>query len=158
MDIQTDQAVRVVELGDLHFVGFGVNCPGGDTSGISDVWGSFYGSSVPQSQGAWGVSFCNAETGSAAGFYYLAAHQVPAGTPTPEGMEARSCTAARYAVFPFKGTPPQMSATFQDIFTRRIPEAGLRLLDGGASLERYEPDCWDEATGELTAELYVAVE
>jgi hypothetical protein len=73
-------------------------------------------------------------------------------------MEARSCPAARYAVWDFHGTPPQMSASFRDVFERGLAAAGLTALDGGASLEQYAPDCWDEATQTLTAVLYTAVE
>src|SRR5205807_1470851 len=143
MDEQRASTSQAVNLPELHLVGYACDCPGGDTSSIKGCWDRWYKNMVAvlQSQGTWGASW-GQDYGGKGGFRYLAAHQVPPGTPAPEGMEGKNVPAGRYYAWSFHGTPEQMGAEFADAFTRRLPEAGLKVIHQGVCLEKYGPDSW----------------
>ena len=149
---------EIKQLPELHFVGLPVHCPSGKPEGIGETWDKLFArhDDVPQHMDYWGVSW--GDGGS--GFHYLAAHQVPPGTPTPDGMISRIVPAAKYARWPFEDDVQRMSAAFHDIFENLMPQAGLKMnmADDHACLEYYPPDCFDEAANTIRADLYVSVE
>jgi predicted transcriptional regulator YdeE len=143
---------EVVEFAPFTVIGLGIACPGYDGSGIGDRWMQFNARSgeLPPGGRVWGASLPAED-----GFYYIAGHEVPAGTPVPEGMEATVIPGAKYFRVHFHDTPDQMAPTFGRIFHELLPGAGLTPAHGPVCLEEYGPDWHDEAAGKYRCDLYV---
>ena len=155
----TNETPKIVELPAFKVVGLELTCTMADTMKIPALWTEFGGKmgSVPQHEGIYGV--CLPAGPDPNQFRYLACARVADNAPVPEGMQEAQVPAAKYAVYPFKGKPEQMGAVFGDIYGRRLAAAGLTPANGGMPcLELYAEDCMDEKTGELKADLYIAVE
>jgi predicted transcriptional regulator YdeE len=146
---------RIVVLEDFDVIGLSLECRGGP-EGIGNLWERFFEryEELPPPQGLWGVSFGHGD-GS---FTYLACVGAAEGAVAPEGMVKRTVPGGRFAVWPFKGEPYDMYREFGAIFEQRLPAAGLTVQQPVTCLELYPTDAWDEATGTLAADLYVAVE
>lgn len=143
----------VVELGPTDFVGLQIECPAGDTSAIPPLWERFWTAPgiVPNSQGVYGLSWCDGGDGLG----YLAAHRVDHAAATPDGWVRKSIPNLRFAVWPFEGTSAEFGPAFDDIFKRRLGDAGLSAAEPALCLEFYPPECYDETTGICKADLYV---
>ena len=136
----------------MRFIGLQTHCPDGNNEKICRLWDQLFETTVPQSQGSWGVSWGD----SAGGFHYLAGHRVPPATPAPAGLIALDIPAARYIKTSFADHPSRMPAAFAQLFAS-MKASDLRPMPGGVCLERYSHDCSDQAAGTLRAELYVPV-
>jgi predicted transcriptional regulator YdeE len=148
------EAPRIEKLAPFSVVGPRLHIADGDPTPIYKLWQGLGGMERPENfSGLWGVCWGSDEVG----FHYMAAYVVPHGTKAPEGMEARTFPGLKYAVWPFKGSPPEMGKAFLDIFKNRMPAAGLKHTADNLCLEIY-PDEPMDAEGNLIADLYVAVE
>ncbi|MCA9277836.1 MAG: GyrI-like domain-containing protein [Phycisphaeraceae bacterium] len=146
---------EITSLDAMRFVGLTIHCKDGDPSAIGALWDQLFKlGHLQESLGYWGVSWGD----GVGGFHYLCGHHVPAELPTPDGMAEHSIKPAHYAKFFFQGEPSHMAKMFGEIFEKHMPSAGLKPAPGGACLEFYAPDCMDEATHTIKADLYVAVE
>ena len=102
---------------------------------IAAMWGEFnqrerevLSVSVPNSC-AYGV--CIMAEGLPEGhFEYVAGYEVPAGTPTPEGMVQRTVPPAKYAVFEHRGAMDKLSETYHNIYQVWLPQSGLEIVPG----------------------------
>jgi predicted transcriptional regulator YdeE len=155
MDALQQAQPRIEKWGPFTVVGAGVDC-GNDPAPIFALWGGFFEKySAPETHnGVVGVCRDTAPDS----FHYMAAYLVPHGTKPPEGLTARTFPGTKFAVWPFKGTPPEMGAAFRDIYANRLAAAGLKAHPSGLCVELYPPNPMDEAAGTLSADLYVSVE
>ena len=145
---------RIEKLPPFSIVGQAVEILDNNPAPIFELWQSFPPAEKPESYSeVWGVCWDRPE----GGFHYAAAFVVPHGTKAPEGQIARTFPGAKYAVFPFKGAPPEMGKLFLHIFKEVLPAAGLKPAKDGLCLEIYPPEPMD-SEGNLIADLYVAVE
>jgi predicted transcriptional regulator YdeE len=143
---------EIVQLEPRTVVGLGINCPGFDTSGIGPKWDELTArkTELPDSPRAWGVSRVAGD-----GFYYLAAFEVPPGSPTPAGMEVWEIPGDEFLCLPFHDTPDKLGTAFSRIYGELIPRAGRQPAPGALSLEEYAGDWHDEAAGKFRMNLYV---
>jgi predicted transcriptional regulator YdeE len=155
----TETLPKIVELPEFRVIGIGKVCQPVDIPTIPQLWDAF----VPRMpelaphQEVYGA--CLTADGGPQSFLYLACAKVAETAPVPAGMMAALVPAAKYAVYPFKGKVQEMGKMFEDIYGRRLAAAGLTPANGGMPcLELYPEDCMDEATGEMRADLYVAVQ
>lgn len=152
---------RIVDLEGFDAVGLRTECPAGDISSIGKLWDDFFGAQQRQisgSQGIVGVSWGD----GAGGFSYMAAHKVPAGSgasaAADAGYESRAVPGGRYIGVQWAGKGgPEMSAAFQELFSRTIPEAGLSVHPEGCCIENYPEHAYDPETQILRAELLVRI-
>lgn len=116
---------------------------------IPALWGRFVPEigHVPGQIGgfAYGV-VTNANPG---GFHYAAAVEVSTFDGLPDRFARIVVTAPRFAVFTHRGRLDTLIDTFQAVFSRGLPEAGLTCADAPC-IERYSPDfCPETGTGSL---------
>ena len=155
---QSSQGHEFVELPGMTLTGMAIDCPGFDTSGIPALWDRFITrcyelaaeGKLPQDKVVWGASLPAAD-----GFRYLAGFEGDLGPDVPSDFESATLPPARYIKVPFKGLPSEMGAQFQRIFHEVMPPLGHSIKPGFHCLEQYPPDPFDEATGQLSADLYV---
>jgi predicted transcriptional regulator YdeE len=142
----------IVSSPAVTVIGLGVDCPNYDGSGIGECWMRFNSrqGELPAGGRALGVSLPREN-----GFYYVAGHEVPAGTPVPEGMETAEIPAADYFCYQFHDRPEQMPAAFGRIFHEGLSSAGVKAAAGPVCWEHYPPDWHDEAAGKFRCELLV---
>ena len=96
----------------------------------------------------FGVSFPTDDEGVTE---YLAGMVVAAGTPPPEGLEARTVPGGEYAVF--ECPVDAIGATYQYIFSVWLPSASVRFDAGRAPFEEYP-----EKTPEQPVRLHIPVQ
>jgi len=97
---------------------------------------------------------CNMIAGLPEGhFEYVAGIEVPDGAPVPAGMVIRQVPAARYAVFPHRGSLDGLHATFERIHSEWLPASGLEPT-GSLDMEVYTDEFKDFAPDSV---LYVYV-
>ena len=142
----------VVDMQAFTVVGLGLDCPNFDASGIGELWTRFNArcSELPDGGRVLGVGLPRQN-----GFYYIAGHEVPAGTPVPEGMESTLVPGGRWFKVHFYDHPSQMGPTFGKMFSELIPAAGLQHKPGPVCLEEYPPDWHDEANQKFKCDLFV---
>ena len=87
-------------------------------------------------------------------FDYMAGYEVPAGWPTPAGLERWEIPAQTYAVF--NTTLPVIRQIFDYVYSEWLPQSGYRRVPG-PEFELYDQD-FDPGRGKLTMYLYVPVE
>jgi AraC family transcriptional regulator len=125
--------IKIVELGDMKFIGMeyiGEN----KNNEISQMWGKFnqQAASVPnrtKNCNYYGVCFM--EEGEANNsFHYLSGLEVSSFAIIPEGMKGKEVKAGKYAVFTHKGTLANLKETYDNIYSKWIPEAKLSPVDG----------------------------
>jgi len=148
-------AHRIEKWGPFSVIGAGVDCVSGDTSGIFKLWSETFGTLTPPEnyRGVVGVCYDTAPDT----WRYMAAYLVDHTARAPEGTEKKTFPATKFAIWDFKGTPPQMSEAFGEIFKTRLPAAGLESLPNSVCVELYPPEPMDESTGQLRAALHVPV-
>ena len=95
----------------------------------------------------FGVSFPTDEESETE---YLAGMMVPAGTPSPEGLEVRTVAGGQYAVF--ECPMHAIGATYQHVFGVWLPSAGVQFDAKRAAFEEYP-----ENTPELPVRLHIPV-
>jgi predicted transcriptional regulator YdeE len=95
----------------------------------------------------FGVSFPAAEEGVTE---YLAGMKVAPGTPWPEGLEARTVSGGRYAVF--ECPVDAIGTTYQHVFKEWLPSAAVRFDGGRAPFERYP-----ESAAPQPVSLYIPI-
>src|SRR5688572_10386559 len=107
----------IVDFEPIHVIGMGIDCPGYDFSGAEELWTRFDASndSLPKGGRVFGLSY-----GNAGGAYYIAAEEVPEGTPVPEGMEPALIPGGRYFRTWFNDHPSQMKDTFRRIYMQEL--------------------------------------
>jgi predicted transcriptional regulator YdeE len=81
---------------------------------------------------------------------YLAGMMVPAGTPSPEGLEVRTVAGGQYAVF--ECPVEAIGATYQHVFGVWLPSAAVQFDAGRAPFEEYP-----ENAPELPVRLHIPV-
>lgn len=163
MDVQGQPMPRVESRGEMHFVGLQLLCETGKTESIGALWDSFFAvwEEIQGRRDVWGLSLpSNDGTGS---FTYMPCCEVdPAAYgedwQLPEGMHHYVAPAARYAIYPFAGTPSEMGTAIQGIFRERLPAAGLSAAAGNPVFEYYPPDCYDEGANSFKCELLAPIE
>jgi predicted transcriptional regulator YdeE len=150
---------KITELPEFKVVGLELVCQMDGSSDIPALWEKFSPmlDALPPNEGFYGV--CLAVDGDPSRFRYLACVRVADGVAVPAGLVEARVPAAKYAVYPFKDKVQEMGKVFADIYNRRLAAAGLQPANGGMPcLECYPANCMDEATGEMMADLYVAVQ
>lgn len=95
----------------------------------------------------FGVSFPTDEEGVTE---YLAGMMVPAGTPSPAGLETRTVAGGQYAVF--ECLVDAIGATYQQAFGVWLPSAAVQFDAGRAAFEEYP-----ENTPELPVRIFIPV-
>lgn len=146
--------IRIEKLAPFTIVGPSVEFLDEDLAPIFELWNNFPPAEKPESySGIWGVCWDKPEGGC----HYVAGFVVPHGAKAPEGQIVRTFPGAKYAVFPFKDTPPKMSKLFRRILTEVLPVAGLKPALQCLCLEIYPEEPMD-SEGNLIADLYIAVE
>ncbi len=95
----------------------------------------------------FGVSFPTEEEGVTE---YLAGMMVAAGTPPPEGLEARTVSGGQYAVF--ECPVDAIGVTYQHVFSVWLPSAAVQFDAGRAPFEEYP-----ENTPEQPVRLHIPV-
>jgi predicted transcriptional regulator YdeE len=83
----------------------------------------------------YGVSF---STPDANATEYLAGMEVPAGTPSPDGLEARLIPGGEYAVFECPVTA--IGGTYQHVFGTWLPGATVQFDSARPAFEQYPED------------------
>jgi AraC family transcriptional regulator len=91
--------------------------------------------------GTFGVA---CPTGEGEGvFRYMAAVEIAANAPVPDGVEAQDIPAQTYLVFHLRtdgsDLHPQVYAATREIWQRRVPQSGFKRANG-PNLEVYPPD------------------
>lgn len=150
----------IIDLPAFDAVGLRCECPGGDTSAIGPLWDALFEqhAEIPGSIGVVGLSWGD----GADGFSYLAGHKVAAGQgaeiAASSGLQSLSVPGSRCVSVQWQGKPDDMKAAFSDIYSRILPEQGLKMKAAGVCIEDYPPDAHDEVTRTLKAELLVQVD
>lgn len=130
-----------------------------DNGGIPDQWQRFLPFLLTldgrNKGGTFGV-IMEASNGDPECFDYLCAVEKTADMDIPNGFKTVKTGAMRMAKFPHHGHVSKIQATFQDIFGRLMPEAGLKLAGPVNALEYYGPD-FNGMTGYGTVEIWVHV-
>jgi len=139
-----------------HYVGIvqRYNCEA--PTGIPDQWQRFGPNMwrlAPVDKAAYGI--CNNFNGEG-DFDYMCAVQVAADAKVPEGMTLLKVPETRFAVFRHKGHVAGIKGTMAAIFSRAIPESGLKLVEG-PTIERYGPE-FNAMTGLGGFEVWVPIE
>jgi predicted transcriptional regulator YdeE len=151
---QTLTAPRIEKLAPFSVVGPRIHIADGNPTPIFELWQRFDQLERPaEFSGVWGLCWSSGESG----FDYMAGFVVPHGTKAPEGQEARTFAGQKYAVWPFKGAPPEMGKQFMEIFKTGLAAAGLTPVADNLCLEVYPMEPMD-SEGNLIADLYVAIQ
>jgi predicted transcriptional regulator YdeE len=95
----------------------------------------------------FGVSFPTDQEGVTD---YLAGMMVAAGTPAPDGLEARTVSGGQYAVF--ECAVDSIGTTYQHVFGVWLPAASVQFDAGRAPFEEYP-----ESVPEQPVHLYIPV-
>ncbi|HPP74677.1 MAG TPA: GyrI-like domain-containing protein [Armatimonadota bacterium] len=107
----------------------------------------------------YGVCECLCEgeckCGCGGDFSYIAAREVSSFDDVPEGMITRTIPASKYAVFTHKGLLESLNKTFEDIYSKWIPAAGLEIA-GSYDFEYYDEQFKDFAP-DSELDIYVPV-
>jgi AraC family transcriptional regulator len=130
-----------------------------DNGGIPDQWQRF----VPflltldgrNKRGTFGV-IMEASNGDPESFDYLCAVEKLADIEIPKGFKTLKTGELKIARFPHEGHVSKIQATCHDVFTRGLPEAGLKMAGPISFLEYYGPD-FNGMTGYGTVEIWVNV-
>jgi AraC family transcriptional regulator len=147
-------APRFVDSEELLIAGLGERFTIETSQGIAALWQRFvpYIGRVPGQQGyeTFGVCCNPQEDGS---FEYIAGVRVSRTNDLPAGFTQQRLAACRYAVFLHDGHISSIHETFNAIFQRWLPNAGLQGADA-PEFERYSED-FDPMTGAGTVEIWV---
>lgn len=124
---------KIVSLGEFKLVG--MQYVGNNQNGeIPQMWGAFMHRSneiknIANSSVAYGYAECRCEgeckCGQGGDFLYIAALEVSNFDEIPEGMVTRTVPPSKYAVFTHKGSIETLGITFNNIFSKWLPAAGL---------------------------------
>ena len=147
MDYETTQ------LEGYSVIGLGLDCADGETEGIGPLWEKQFfprWKELNPTQRIVGLSLPRE-----GGFRYLAAAEMPDDATVPDGMERAAVPAGNYLKVRFVGKPTEMPQAFARIFSELLPASGAKQHDSPVCIEDYPHDCWDEATGTVTCDLYV---
>lgn len=153
-----DATTRIETVESFNVVGLELVCdPDGnyDIPGLWDKLSKRY-EEIENRIDFYGI--CLPREDSKPGFRYIASVKVLGEPKAPDGMVAAEVPAAKYAVYPFKDKVAAMPARFNEIYGKLLGEAGLKPHPSFQCMEYYPHDCYDEATGIITADLYVVIE
>ncbi|WP_339413025.1 AraC family transcriptional regulator [Pseudomonas sp. EA_35y_Pfl2_R5] len=145
---------RFVDGEELLIAGLGERFTADTTQGIAALWQRFvpYIGRVPGQQGweTFGVC-CNPQNDGS--FEYIAGVLVNRTDDLPAGFTQQRLAAHRYAVFLHSGHISSIHETFNAIFQRWLPNAGLQGADA-PEFERYSGD-FNPMTGTGQVEIWV---
>lgn len=145
---------RFVDGEELLIAGLGERFTADTTQGIAALWQRFvpYIGRVPGQQGweTFGVC-CNPQNDGS--FEYIAGVLVNRTDDLPAGFTQQRLAAHRYAVFLHRGHISSIHETFNAIFQRWLPNAGLQGADA-PEFERYSGD-FNPMTGTGQVEIWV---
>lgn len=145
---------RFVDGEELLIAGLGERFTADTTQGIAALWQRFvpYIGRVPGQQGweTFGVC-CNPQNDGS--FEYIAGVLVNRTDDLPAGFTQQRLAAYRYAVFLHRGHISSIHETFNAIFQRWLPNAGLQGADA-PEFERYSGD-FNPMTGTGQVEIWV---
>ena len=143
-----------VEVDGQLIAGLGERFTADTTQGIAALWQRFvpYIGRVPGQQGweTFGVC-CNPQNDGS--FEYIAGVLVNRTDDLPAGFTQQRLAAHRYAVFLHRGHISSIHETFNAIFQRWLPNAGLQGADA-PEFERYSGD-FNPMTGTGQVEIWV---
>jgi len=145
---------RFVDGEELLIAGLGERFTADTTQGITALWQRFvpYIGRVPGQHGweTFGVC-CNPQNDGS--FEYIAGVLVNRTDDLPAGFTQQRLAAHRYAVFLHRGHISSIHETFNAIFQRWLPNAGLQGADA-PEFERYSGD-FNPMTGTGQVEIWV---
>ena len=148
---------RFVDGEELLIAGLGERFTADTTQGIAALWQRFvpYIGRVPGQQGweTFGVC-CNPQNDGS--FEYIAGVMVNRTDGLPAGFTQQRLAAHRYAVFLHSGHISSIHETFNAIFQRWLPNAGLQGADA-PEFERYSGD-FNPMTGTGQVEIWVPLQ
>ena len=107
---------------------------------ISKMWGEFNqrASSIKNIVDGPAYGVCRMVPGLAPDeFEYVACFAVSKVEDLPQGMVVREMPALHYAVFPHRGAADTLGQTYNDIYQKYLPEAGLKPFEAGLDMEVY---------------------
>lgn len=149
---------RIESLDAFNVVGLEQLCEDGADNNLPALWDQlferwkeiegfkdFYGVCLPREDGQ-------------PGFRYFACARIEPGAAPPANMATAAVPAMKYAVYPFNDLVTAFPAKFQEIFGTLLAAAGLKPHPSYQCLEYYPPDCYDEATKKIRADIYIAIE
>ena len=127
--------------------------------GIPDQWQRFQPFLATLGGRNKGVAYgviMEASNGDPECFDYMCAIEKPADIEIPKGFKTLKTGELKIARFPHEGHVSKIQATCHDVFTRALPEAGLKMAGPISFLEYYGPD-FNGMTGYGTVEIWVNV-
>jgi len=148
---------RIEELEAFHVIGLEQLCDHGADNNLPALWDRLFKrwEEIQSFRDFYGV--CLPRTDGRPGFRYLAAAQVDPGTAPPEGMDLAEVPAMKYAVYPFDDVVAAFPAKFEEIYGTLLQRDGLTPHPSYQCLEYYPPDCYDEQTKKIRADIYVSI-
>ena len=151
---------RIVEQASFHVVGLQGRYTPETTSQIAALWGRFAPqmATIPGRRGMNSFGTCHPDTCGTVGnpaFEYTACVAVDSLARVPAGLIGFTIPAGRFAVFTHEGAISRIGATFDAIFCRWLPEAGLERADG-YDYELYD-ERFDPHTGTGDVDIFVPV-
>jgi AraC family transcriptional regulator len=151
---------KFVELPAFEVVGVSGRFTADKTEGIPVLWDRFVtawsGAGLPFPTKSYGLCYDEGggEPQESPPFTYMAAFDRPEGD-LPEGMEARTVPANRYAVFTHVGEVHRIKETYRHIFGTWLPASGMARAEG-PDFELYD-ERFDEKTMGGEVDIYVPV-
>jgi AraC family transcriptional regulator len=152
---------KIVELGEMMFIGleyYGEN----QNNEIGEMWGEFMkiANMLPNrtdNKNAYGV--CFSDEGDIHPIRYIAGFEVSTLATIPEGMKGKAVKPGKYAVFTHTGLLHNLKETYHNIYTKWLPEANLKPVEGllGLDFELYD-DRFNPESPNSEFDIYVRIQ
>lgn len=148
-----------IETVSMTLIGFSETYKMSSIGGIPDQWQRFMpflNTLEGRNKGATYGVIMEPSNGDPESFDYLCAVEKPAGFEVPKGLKTLETGKLRIAKFLHQGHVSKIQATCHDIFSRALPEAGLKMAGPISFMEYYGPD-FNGLTGYGRIEIWVNV-
>ena len=148
---------RIESLEAFSVVGLEQLCEHGADNNLPALWDQLFQrwQEIEGFKDFYGV--CLPRTDGKPGFRYLACAKVEPGVTPPAGMATAEVPPMKYAVYPFYDVVTAFPAKFEEIYGTLLKQDGLTPDPSYQCLEYYPPDCYDEETKKIRADIYVSV-
>jgi predicted transcriptional regulator YdeE len=155
--MESDSKPRIEALDAFHVVGLEKLCEHGVDNQIPALWDKLFArwEEIKGFKDFYGV--CLPREDGQPGFRYLACARVEPGSAPPAGMDRAEVPAMKYAVYPFHDLVSAFPAKFEEIYGRLLAADRLTPHPSYQCLEYYQPDCYDEETKKIRADIFVSI-